>query len=101
VLFFPRSLCKNQLGAFCAREKERGPTTMRTAAEIAGVIAGVLLVLPIAIDLLRAVLVAAGLATLGERRLARWVLKQEFVNLFRRMRGLEPIDREPPGLKRP
>jgi hypothetical protein len=73
---------------------------MRTAAEIAGVIAGLLLVLPIAIDVFIALLVAAGLATLGDRRSARWVLKQEFVNLFRRMRGLEPTDQEPPGLER-
>jgi hypothetical protein len=70
---------------------------MRTAAEIAGVIAGVLLVLPVAIDVLIAVLVAAGLATLGERRSARWVLTHQFVNVFRRMRGLEPMDQEPPG----
>jgi hypothetical protein len=73
---------------------------MRTAAEIAGVIAGALIVLPFAFDLLIAVLVAAGLATLGDRRLARWVLKLVFVNLFRRMRGLEPMDQEPPGLDR-
>jgi hypothetical protein len=71
---------------------------MRSAAEIAGVIAGLLVVLPIAIDVLIALLVAAGLATLGDRRSARWVLKQECVNLFRRIRGLEPTDQEPPRL---
>jgi hypothetical protein len=80
-------------------KRELGPN-MRSAAEIAGVIAGLLLVLPIAVDVLIALLVAAGLATLGDRRSARWVLKREFVNLFRRIRGLEPIDQEPPGLER-
>ena len=65
---------------------------MRTAAEIAGVIAALLFVLPVAVDLLIAVLVAAGLASLGDRRTARRVLKQAFANLFRRMRGLEPVD---------
>jgi hypothetical protein len=100
VLFFPRSLCSINyfVRARDLAKKERGPTTMRTAAEIAGVVAG-LLALPLAIDMLIALFVAAGLASLGDRRSARWVLKQEFVNLFRRMRGLERIDREPPGLE--
>lgn len=73
-------------------EKGKLEPAMRTAAEIAGVIAALLFVLPVAVDLLIAVLVAAGLASLGDRRTARRVLKQAFVNLFRRMRGLEPVD---------
>lgn len=69
------------------------------AAEIAGAIIGVFVLLPIFADLLTGVMVAAGFANEREPRLARWALTVELKNLIRRICGLNRTDPTPPGQK--
>jgi hypothetical protein len=67
------------------------------AAEIAGAIIGVFLLLPIFADFLTGAMVAAGFTIERESLFTRWALTVQLKNLIRRICGLKGIDAEPPG----
>jgi hypothetical protein len=67
------------------------------AAEIAGAVIGLLVLLPIFADFLTGVMVAAGFTIEREPPFARWALTVELKNVMRRICGLKRMDAESPG----